>query len=73
MLPSFTISLAFALFVQTGLIARLLARVLMYRPRGPSVLDTPQAAEARVQARREAAIADASQEQEAKQTIIATT
>lgn len=50
-LPCATIALVLGLFVQTALVARLIAHVLLYKPRPTGEANTPQAARARQTAR----------------------
>lgn len=52
--PSFAVSLSIGLFIQTAMTARLLASVLLFRPRTHSPSDTHAASVARVRERREA-------------------
>jgi hypothetical protein len=53
-LPVVTLGLGLGIFFQTAVIARLLGKVLLFKPRVPGRSDTPQAAAQRLESRREA-------------------
>lgn len=71
--PSFAVSVSIGLFVQTAMTARLLASVLLFKPRTHSPSDTHEAAVARVKARREAAAAERDENQAADMVSLAMT
>jgi hypothetical protein len=57
-IPCFAFSVGLGLFAQTAITARLLAQVLLFKPRAHSPNDTHERAKARTAARRQANLAD---------------
>jgi hypothetical protein len=72
-LPSLALSISVGLFVQVMMIGRLIASVLLFKPRAPSPSDTHQASTARSQARREAAEAERKETQATDTIALGTT